>query len=203
MTCAANTGRSFSSRTHSSSSAHVWQRSAGPLRVLGSGRLPARRADGPAGSNRWSRTACGPRTSASGPDTLGIRRPARLSGSRGHPRPYACRPPSASAVCGRASLPWRLLRSVIDSVGAASAEFPTEYLLLKPRAVGSPREYRSSNSARLPLAGRYLRAHRPVASGASSSVNASSLGERHRGGRVCRFSQSVRKGSTRRDLGRA
>ena len=132
-----------------------------------------------------------------------VRPTARLSGLRRHPRPYACRPPSASAVCGRASLPWRLLRSVIDSVGAASAEFPTEYLLLKPRAVGSPREYRSSNSARLPLAGRYLQAHYSMASGASSSVSASSLGEQHRGGRWCCFGQFVRPGSSGRDLGRA
>ena len=63
------------------------------------------------------------RTSASEPDTPGIRRPARLSGSRRYPRLYACRTPSASAVGGQASLPWRLSQSVIDSVGPASAEF--------------------------------------------------------------------------------
>jgi hypothetical protein len=44
-----------------------------------------------------------------------------LSRSRRHLRPYACRMPSASAAGGRA-LPWRLSRSVIDSVCPAIAE---------------------------------------------------------------------------------
>ena len=52
-----------------------------------------------------------------------VRLAARLSGSRRDPGPYPCRLPSASAVGGRAPLPWRLSRSVIDSVGPASAEF--------------------------------------------------------------------------------
>jgi hypothetical protein len=78
-----------------------------------------------------------------------------------------------------------------------------EYLLLQPRSVGLSGEYRSSDSARLPLAGRYLQAHCSVASAASSSVNASSSGERHRGGRACCFSQFARKGSCGRGLGRA
>lgn len=48
---------------------------------------------------------------------------SRLSGSRRHPRPHACRPLSASGRRGQTSLPWRPSRSVIDLVGPAGAAF--------------------------------------------------------------------------------
>jgi hypothetical protein len=47
---------------------------------------------------------------------------ARLSGSRRHPRQYACRTPSASGRRRADAVPWRLSRSVIDPVGLAGAE---------------------------------------------------------------------------------
>jgi hypothetical protein len=121
-------GRSFSSRTHDSSSGRVWQRSAGPLRAPGDVRLPARRADRPVGR-------------IAGPGRLAGPHVSQRAGYAGHPTtcPAVRITKTFEAVCVQdavsecrrrpAPLPRRLSRSVIDSIGPASAEFalPADY----------------------------------------------------------------------------